>query len=114
MKNNITVDINTLNIEMVEKLIYLIEKHYENMPSDLKELIALADETGFRDYDVEQYAEDCGNRKLDMSKIQTSLGEEVTIISANKYLKTVRTAEKGTLELDSFWIKCEDVTLYEW
>lgn len=110
-KSELKLSINALNIDLIKNLIEAIEKHYDDMPSDLKEIIRQADETGLRDYTHDDlYLYMCKNN-IDYSNIEVS-HKEVTKV--NKHLKKIYYADGTSEYSNSFTIKHKDVLIYGW
>ena len=110
-KSGLTVKVNTIGNEIVMNLIEAIEKHYEDMPQDLKEIIRQAHETGIKDWGVDDYELYIGKNKIDRDEVKFSHDE---VLKANKYLKKLYYADGMCEYVDSFTVKHGDTLIYGW
>ncbi len=124
---NIEVDVNVLNIDIIENLVELIEKHWEDMPKDLRDIINDAYENGFGDYTTDDFINDILKRDLYFPNITTSIRDDDIvknkdlligdngITKVNKWLKRIYLSD-GTIlnDVEHFWIKADDTIVYEW
>ncbi len=110
-KVDTTLNVNALNIDVIKNLIEAIEKHYEDMPQDLKDIIRNADETGIRDFGVDDYELYIRTNRLKREDIEVS---HKKVVKANKYLKKVYYIDGTSEHLNNFTIKHEDTLIYGW
>ncbi len=110
-KVDTTLNVNALNIDVIKNLIEAIEKHYEDMPQDLKDIIRNADETGIRDFTIDDYDMYLATNNIKREEVTHSHGK---IVKANKYLKKVIYFDGSSEYLNSFTIKHEDTLIYGW
>lgn len=121
MKNNIKIELS--NIEDFKNLVLLLEKHFQDLPQELKDSIEDIEENGLSDLDSSDFS--IATMHLEKnSKVTSSLSDDIYVIRINKVLKRVYYLEKdknGNIifdekhkELDSFWIKKGDSVIWEW
>ncbi len=110
-KVDTTLNVNALNIDVIKNLIEAIEKHYEDMPKELRDIMVNLYEAGADDFGVDDYELYIRTNRLKREDIEIS---HKKVIKANKHLKKVYYIDGTSEHLNNFTIKHEDTLIYGW
>lgn len=108
-----TIKIDVQNTESFKNLVHLLEKHFEDLPKELRKSILEIEENGLSDFGREELEAYCYIHNIDIEKIELSFTDR-EVWKINKPLKRLKFADGTFKEVESFSVKCEDHVLIEW
>jgi hypothetical protein len=105
------LDIKFNDIYLVENLLVLLEKHFNELPIELQDNLIDISKTGINDIDIDWIIDNFGTDY----KYESSL-KDCKIISFNNILKRVKIFDKSveTIYPKHFWVKINDKKIFEW
>ena len=120
--SKMTIDINVKDIDLFKNLVSLLEKHFDDLPSELQESLKELLENEDCDFTVDDLTDYVKLHNLNMD--HTIISDDRNILKVNKHTKTIYIIDRTPQingerkvvpeKLEHFSIKNKDHTIIEW
>lgn len=112
--SNFKIDVNVKDIDLFKNLVELLEKHNDDLPTELQESLKSISKNGIKDFTSDDFYKMFPD--ADYALVETSF-KSTNIIGMNKILKRVEYFEDGeklTEYPETFYLKYDSEIIIEW